>query len=443
MDPLFVSDLRKAWSDRVAPAADFVCYWHEIAREQVQGGHSARAGLLATNSIRVGASRGVLDRIKATGDIFMAWSDEPWIVEGAAVRVSIIGQDDGSTTEKTLDGNLVGSIFSDLSSGVDLTVARNLRENHGLAFQGPVKVGPFEISYIRAQDFISQPNPNGRSNLDVVRPWLNGSDVVRRPRHMWIIRFPHRMREADAALYEAPYEYVREHVRPSRVNNRNEQRRKGWWRLGASAAEMDRALRGLTRYIVTPRVSKHRIFAWTSAYTVPDSRLVAVATADEYVFGILHSRPHDRWSLRTGGWHGVGNDPQYTPSASFETFPFPWPLNTPDDALTPEQQAHRDFIGEAARKLNERRERWLNPPELVREEPDVVPELPPRLVPVSEGAEKELKKRTLTNLYNARPTWLANLHRDRTPPSSPPTAGRRLPTRIRWRTRRCYAACWS
>ena len=49
---------------------------------------------------------------------------------------------------------------------------------------------------------------------------------------------------------------------------------------------------------------------------------------------------------------------------------------------------------------------------MVREEPDVFPELPPRLVPASEKAEQELKKRTLTNLYNQRPTWLANLHRD-------------------------------
>ena len=95
---------------------------------------------------------------------------------------------------------------------------------------------------------------------------------------------------------------------------------------------------------------------------------------------------------------------------TFETFPFPWPLNTPDDALTPEQCAHRDAIGEAARELDAKRRLWLNPPEWVREEPDVIPSLPPRLLPVDEHAEKQLRKRTLTNLYNQRPTWLANLH---------------------------------
>ena len=49
-------------------------------------------------------------------------------------------------------------------------------------------------------------------------------------------------------------------------------------------------------------------------------------------------------------------------------------------------------------------------PEWVREEPDVIPSLPPRLLPVDEDAERQLRKRTLTNLYNQRPTWLANLH---------------------------------
>ena len=98
------------------------------------------------------------------------------------------------------------------------------------------------------------------------------------------------------------------------------------------------------------------------------------------------------------------------PTTTLETFPFPWPINTPDAALTSEQRGHRSAIGEAARALDEARRRWLNPPEWVREEPDVLPSLPPRLLPVDKDSAKQLRKRTLTNLYNARPTWLANLH---------------------------------
>jgi len=62
-------------------------------------------------------------------------------------------------------------------------------------------------------------------------------------------------------------------------------------------------------------------------------------------------------------------------------------------------------------RLNELRESWLNPPDLVRREPEVVDGYPDRLLPVDEAAAEELKKRTLTNLYNQRPAWLDHAHR--------------------------------
>ncbi len=102
------------------------------------------------------------------------------------------------------------------------------------------------------------------------------------------------------------------------------------------------------------------------------------------VLGILHSRPHEVWSLRLASWHGVGNDPTYNPTTCFETYPFPWP-----PGQEPTADTRVVAIAEAARRLVELRDRWLNPPDL---------------------AEAELKRRTLTNLYNARPTWLANAH---------------------------------
>lgn len=118
------------------------------------------------------------------------------------------------------------------------------------------------------------------------------------------------------------------------------------------------------------------------------------------------------WSLRLGGWHGVGNDPQYTPRTGFETFPFPEGLtpNVPAGAYADDLRAIA--IGDAARRLNELREAWLNPPDLVERVREVVPGYPDRIVPVSPKAAAMLKLRTLTNLYNERPAWLANAHRD-------------------------------
>ena len=65
---------------------------------------------------------------------------------------------------------------------------------------------------------------------------------------------------------------------------------------------------------------------------------------------------------------------------------------------------------QAARRLVELRDRWLNPPEWVEWVDEPVPGFPKRAVARSEAAEKELRKRTLTNLYNARPQWLDDAH---------------------------------
>ena len=407
----YVDDVFLAWKGQVARESDLACYWHEEARRQIVAGHTSRAGLLATNSIRGGANRLVLNGIKKSGDIFLAWSDEPWVVDGAAVRVSIVGQDDGSQEQRELDGKLVDAINSDLTAGLDLTQARILLENQGVSFMGDTKGGAFDIRGEVARGMLSLPaNVNGRTNADVVVPWVNGMDITRRSRGMFIIDFDADTSESDAAAYEAPFEYLREHVHPIRATNKRELYRDPWWVHLRPRPAMRTELAQRSRFIVTPRVAKHRLFAWFSSPTLPDSATIAIARDDDYTFGVLHSRAHELWSLRVGTWLGVGNDPRYTPTTTFETFPFPWPINTPDATLTSEQRRHRDAIGEAARALDEARRRWLNPPEWVREEPDVLPSLPARLLPVDEDAAKQLRKRTLTNLYNARPTWLANLH---------------------------------
>ena len=406
---VYLEALRTAWEGAVPGGADLVCYWHELARRQIADGATKRAGLLATNSIRGGANRTTLDHVKESGDIFMAWSDEPWVVEGAAVRVSIVGQDDGSETERRLDGEPVPEIHSNLASGIDLTQTRHLSENEGFSFIGDQKSGAFDIPGDLAREMLRQPaNVNGRPNADVVVPWVNGLDLARRPRGMFIIDFGTEMPATEAAAYEVPFTYIEEHVRPVRMGNREATARMRWWLHQRSRPEMRAAVAPLSRFIATPRVAKHRLFVWLSAPTLPDTRLVVVAREDDYVFGALQSRAHELWSLRTGAWHV--DRPTYTPTTTFETFPFPWPLDTPDEALTAQQRGQRDAIGEAARALDEARRRWLNPPELVREEPDVLPSLPPRLLPAGEAAERELRRRTLTNLYNTRPAWLSHLH---------------------------------
>jgi type II restriction/modification system DNA methylase subunit YeeA len=115
--------------------------------------------------------------------------------------------------------------------------------------------------------------------------------------------------------------------------------------------------------------------------------------------------------LRTGGWHGVGNDPQYTPSRSFETYPFPEGLTPNVRAADYAADPRAQKIAAAAERLNTLRENWLNPPDLINRVPEVVAGYPDRILPKDDAAAAILKKRTLTNLYNARPTWLDNAHK--------------------------------
>ncbi|MGA9623329.1 MAG: hypothetical protein WBQ65_02575 [Bryobacteraceae bacterium] len=253
-------------------------------------------------------------------------------------------------------------------------------------------------------------NPNGRPNSDVVKPYVNAEDLVNRPSDAWIIDFGCDMPQDEAAFYQAPFEYALSVVLPERQKNRRESYRNYWWRFAEPRPAMRMKLSGLNRYIVTPRVAKYRLFVWFQRPVLPDTAVVVVCRDDDTTFGILHSRFHEAWSLRKCTWLGVGNDPRYTPSTTFETFPFPEGLtpNIPAGDYASDPRAL--VIADAARSLNQLRENWLNPPELVRREPEVVPGFPDRLIAIDAKAAKELKKRTLTNLYNQRPAWLAQAH---------------------------------
>jgi len=406
-----VEQLFEIYDGRVSREADLVVYWFEKARAALKAGRAKRVGLVATNSIRGGANRRVLDQIVVDSRIFEAWSDEPWVVEGAAVRVSLIcfGDDDGAAR---LDGTPFNDINADLTAGAtNLTRAHRLVENLEVSFMGDTKGGAFDVPGALAREWLTAPvNPNGRRNSDVLRPWWNGLDVTRRPRDMWIIDFGWEMSEQEASLYEAPFEYAVREIKPFRISIQERGYAKKWWIHERSRPEMWSRLKHITRYLITPRVSKHRLFMWLSNTVCPDSATICVTRDDYAALGILHSRFHLSWSLRLGT--SLEDRPRYTPTTTFETFPFP-------EGLTPNTPA-KDYAGDpraiaidkAAKRLDDLRNAWLNPPDLVRIEPEVVPGYPDRILPKDTVAAATLRQRTLTNLYNARPQWLVDAHRD-------------------------------
>ena len=440
----YVSRLFAVYEGRVPAEADLVCYWFVKAGEQMRAGRAKRVGLVSTNSIRGGANRRALQGAIRDCPIFEAWSDEPWVVEGAAVRVSLVcfarqepeenapkqggaleqegasrqkgvpGQESTPGPERRLDGQPVDAIHADLTArrggaGVDLTGAQRLYRNMGVAFMGDTKGGPFDVRGEQARDWLRAPaNPNGRPNSDVLRPWMNGMDVTRRPADKWIVDFGWDMVREEAALYEAPYRHAREHVYPMRQRNRRESYRERWWRHVEPRQGMWRALAGLSRYIATPTVAKHRLFVWLDAGICPDHQLIVIARDDDTTFGIVHSRFHEAWSLRLGT--SLEDRPRYTPTTTFETFPFPEGLSPLVPAAGYAGDPRAAAIAEAARRLVALRERWLNPPEWVEWVEEPAPGYPKRPAARDEAAAQALKARTLTHLYNTRPQWLADAH---------------------------------
>jgi type II restriction/modification system DNA methylase subunit YeeA len=452
-----VSALFSVYEKRVEPQADLCCYWFEKARELVAGKQCKRAGLLATQGIRGGANRETLKRIKETGDIFFAVSDREWVLDGANVHISMVGFDDGSEIVRRLDGIGVAQIHANLAAQAgDTTLAARLPSLADVAYMGDTKGGAFDVDDAVAQSWLLAPNPGGRPNSDVLVPWANGLAVTRRMPPRWIIDFGLRD-EAKAKAYKAPYAHVRQLVWPERQKNKRETYAKFWWRHVEARPAMLAALKSLPRFLATVAVSKHRLFTWLERPLLPDHQLFAYAKSEDWFFGILHSRFHETWARSQGTQVRERESGfRYTPTTCFETFPFPFPLQEPlpQGVSTPESEAmaahfyftakediapygaeaHRAEIAAAAKELNERRERWLNPPEWTRTEWLEFPATVggpwdrfidrskaeyqsgtgtaryPRLVPRDDRCTAELKPRTLTALYNERPAWLDLAH---------------------------------
>lgn len=424
----YTERLRARFKGRVPGGADLVCYWFEKARAQLEAGKLQLAGLVATSSIRGGKNREVLDRITASSAIFEAWSEIPWVNEGAAVEVSLVAFGHATGAPVQLDGAPVEAISSSLTASTASARASNsehplaLAENADCAMQGPTKGGRFELPGSVARAWLRDPNPHGRSNADVLLPWFNGASVTGRWGDEWIVDFSD-VAEAEAALFAKPFAHVVEHVKPAKLAQARQSRRDRWWLFNEPAPNLRAATKALPRILVTPEVSKHRLWTWLETPVCADKNLVVVTRADDMTFGVLQSRMHTVWALRYGT--SLEDRPRYTSSTTFRTFPFPQGLSPTDSAgslaevaggalipraLSTAVQEHATRIAAAAVQLYSLRETWLNPEEWTLAVRDAGQSGPARRLARPEFASA-LAARTLTSLYNAAPEWLKNAHR--------------------------------
>jgi len=180
------------------------------------------------------------------------------------------------------------------------------------------------------------------------------------------------MSEVEAAQFEAPFEHIKQHVKPMRAGNKRAVYAERWWIHGEARPEVRATCLKLPRYIATLCISKHRLFVWLKPPVLPDHAPIVFARDDDYFFGVLHSRLHEVWALKLGTQ--LETRPRYTPTTCFETFPMPKP-----------DKMQQGKIAEAAKALDDARNNWLG--------------------------DRTDKTRTLTALYNKKPTWLTDLHR--------------------------------
>lgn len=423
---IYTSSIRSIYSDYVPGFTDLVCFWFVKSLKCLNHGHTVNVGLVATNSIRKGTNLPIMRRINEESRIYDAWSEQPWVVDGVNVDVSIIcfGNTDVSAR---LDGNEVDHINPDLTSGVDIRSAKALVSCRNVAFLGIQKSGPFDANGFLARKWLQDPiNVNKRPNSDIIFPYWNGDDVVGRNRDKWIVYFWPQQNEEISRCYEGPFNFLlnsqygdddERTLREARLEARDDHARIHWWKAYWPRYDSIEKIRKMDRYLVTNETSQYRVFVWLSFPTLPDKNLIGFLRDDDCFFGILHSHLHREWSLRMGS--DLQDRPRYTSTTTFDTFPFPEGL-TPDlpaSAYADDPRAIR--IAACARELDDKRRAWLNPPDLVDIVPEIVPtaapgeapvKYPDRILPKSEAAAAKLKTRTLTNLYNERPAWLAALH---------------------------------
>jgi hypothetical protein len=333
----YVDAIRSAYSS-VPQSADFVMYWWTSGATAVLSSNVRRCGFITTKAISQTFNSRVLEPFLGGTpplSIVYAVPNHPWIDsdDGAQVRIAMTSVAMGSSVgrlaivakETWADGipevrlsHSDGRIQADLRIGANVRGVTSLRSNASLAAEGVKPHGMGFVLEAAAAAILSHQATPG-----LVRPYMNGRDLTHTPRGLSIIDL-HGLTIADVQ-HKAPtiYQHVLTHVKPERDQNREPSRRANWWLFGRKNTEMRAALADLERYIATVKTSKHRVFVFLPRETVPDSKLIVVASDDSAIMGILQGRVHLVWALSTGARLGVGDDPTYVKSKCFDTFPFP------------------------------------------------------------------------------------------------------------------------
>lgn len=342
----------------VPESADFVMHWWDRAASAVRAGTARRFGFVTTNSITQVFSRRVTAKhLDAKKGVTIAYAipNHPWVDEkdGAAVRIAMtVGVPSGTQSEgllrtvsdesdapdTVLFAEKTGRIGPDLRVGADVTKAVALKANARVASRGVQLMGSgFIVTREQAERLDPRSPAIARGEADtrprirsgigdepqVIFDYRNGKDLTARSRGVMVID-TYGLTETELRdRHPAVWQHIFDEVKPHRDTNNRASYRDNWWLFGEQRSEIRKALSGCERYIATVETAKHRVFQFLPTGTVPDNKLIAIATSDAFDLGVLSSRFHTPWALATGGFLGMGNDPVYVKSRCFDPFPFP------------------------------------------------------------------------------------------------------------------------
>jgi len=370
----YATTLRAAWPD-VPESADFVMYWWHHAACLVRAGAARRFGFITTNSLRQTFNRRVIEaHLSAPKNpltLAFAIPDHPW-VDGAGnadvrIAMSVCERSDDASfyglypedsmyepegdslfgpsgvlvtvlAENPLQSGEVecqfdrrlGMIHANLTCGPNVGSAKPLLANAGVSSPGVKLHGAgFIVTRAEAAALGLGALPGLERHI---REYRNGRDLNATSRDVLVIDAFGLSADELRQRFPAVYQWLLERVKPERDQNNRAVYRDNWWLFGEPRKDLRPALVGLPRYIATVETSKHRSFQFLDTSVLPDNMLIAIASDDAALLGVLSSQVHGEWALALGGRLGVGNDPRYNKTRCFETFPFPHE----DTGLTPE-----------------------------------------------------------------------------------------------------------
>jgi len=312
--------------------ADLVAFFFRRAYEL--NNVSGTLGLIATNTIAQGDTResGLTPICESGGTIFAAKKRIKWPGTANVIVCVVWIRKHASFIPKRIDGVERDRITAFLFHRGGHRNPMRLNCCPAVASHG---VKPYGMGFV-FQDNKSECSPISEYkslvgqhpiNKEVISRFVGGEDLNSHPTQepeRFIINFG-EMDEDECRTWPEAYDVVRRKVLPGRMalttQSGADQLRKYWWRFAYQAKDVMNASRGLNRVLVTAQTSKYRMFSLLPSQWVFDQKVVVFARDEMSFFAVMQSWCHVIWSDFFGST--MKDDPVYTPSDCFETFPFP------------------------------------------------------------------------------------------------------------------------